>query len=207
MINYDLMLESLISEISNSKQKPKLLLHSCCAPCSTAVLNRLNNYFNITVFYYNPCIAPKEEYEKRKSEQIAFINMHNKNSQNKIEFLEGDYEPHTFLELSRGLENEPEGGKRCQGCYAQRLEKTAIMAKQCNYNFFGTTLSVSPHKNAQWINEIGEELSKQQGVAFLFADFKKKNGYLNSIKFSKQFNLYRQNYCGCVYSLAQITKQ
>ena len=192
--NYDIELEKIINE--NIGTKPTLLLHSCCAPCSSSVIERLLPYFNITIFYYNPNIEPYKEYLKRKEEQIKFIKDLNEN----INFLDCDYENEIFKELSKGLENMPEGGYRCHKCYNLRLEKTAITAKKNNFDYFGTTLTVSPYKNSQVLNKIGEELSKSLNIKYLYSDFKKKEGYKKSIELSKKYNLYRQNYCGCIYS-------
>lgn len=193
-INYDIELEKIIKE--NIGTKPTLLLHSCCAPCSSSVIERLLPYFNITIFYYNPNIEPYKEYLKRKEEQIKFIKDLNEN----INFLDCDYENEIFKELSKGLENMPEGGYRCHKCYNLRLEKTAITAKKNNFDYFGTTLTVSPYKNSQVLNKIGEEISKSLNIKYLYSDFKKKEGYKKSIELSKKYSLYRQNYCGCIYS-------
>ena len=192
--NYDIELEKIIKE--NIGTKPTLLLHSCCAPCSSSVIERLLPYFKITIFYYNPNIEPYKEYLKRKEEQIKFIKDLNEN----INFLDCDYENEIFKELSKGLENMPEGGYRCHKCYNLRLEKTAITAKKNNFDYFGTTLTVSPYKNSQVLNKIGEEISKSLNIKYLYSDFKKKEGYKKSIELSKKYNLYRQNYCGCIYS-------
>ncbi len=192
--NYDIELEKIIKE--NISTKPTLLLHSCCAPCSSSVIERLLPYFKITIFYYNPNIEPYKEYLKRKEEQIKFIKDLNEN----INFLDCDYENEIFKELSKGLENMPEGGYRCHKCYNLRLEKTAITAKKNNFDYFGTTLTVSPYKNSQVLNKIGEEISKSLNIKYLYSDFKKKEGYKKSIELSKKYNLYRQNYCGCIYS-------
>lgn len=193
-INYDLKFQQIVKSL---KSKPTLLLHSCCGPCSSSVLNRIKDYFDITVIYYNPNIFPKEEYLKRKSEQIRLLKQLN------IKFLDCEYDEEQFYSYVKGLENEKEGGARCSKCFVLRLEKTAIIAKQNNFDYFGTTLTVSPHKNAQIINKIGEFLQEKHNVKFLYSDFKKQNGYLNSIKLSKEYNLYRQDYCGCKFSLNQ----
>ncbi len=192
--NYDIELEKIIKE--NASKKPKLLLHSCCAPCSSSVIERLLNYFDITILYYNPNIEPYEEYLKRKEEQIKFLKEINKN----INFMDCDYENELFKELSKGLESVPEGGKRCYKCYNLRLEKTAMLAKKNNFEYFGTTLTVSPYKNSQVLNKIGEMISNNIGIKYLYSDFKKKDGYKKSIELSKKYDLYRQNYCGCIYS-------
>ena len=179
------------------KQKKNLLLHSCCAPCSSSVIEKLSSYFNITVFFYNPNILPKNEYEKRKKEQINFININNEKFNNNINFIEGDYDPNIFFSCITGKEKLGEGSVRCKECYKMRIEKTAEYAKKNNFDFFGTTLSVSPHKNSNWINEIMIEISNKLGIKPLLAGFKKENGYLRSLELSKSYNLYRQNYCGC----------
>ena len=178
---------------------PNLLLHSCCGPCSTEVISRLTDFFNITVLYYNPNIEPKEEYEKRKKEQIRFINEFN--PKNKLDFLDCDYDNESFTKMAIGLENEPEGGLRCHKCYHLRLEKTAKLAKEKNFDFFCTTLTVSPYKNSQVLNEIGKELSEKYNIKYLYSDFKKEEGYKKSIEYSKKYNLYRQDYCGCHFSM------
>lgn len=195
MINYQNKLEEIINEINGI---PNLLLHSCCAPCSSYVIEYLSEYFNITIYYYNPNIYPVNEYEKRKQEQINFIKKFN--SKNKLNFIESDYENNLFDEISSGLEKEPEGGNRCHNCYYLRLEKTALKAKELNYDYFGTTLTVSPYKNSKVLNEFGKKLEEKYKIKYLFSDFKKKEGYKRSIELSKQYNLYRQNYCGCIYS-------
>ena len=189
--------QNVLMDIINSLEyKPNLLLHSCCGPCSTQVISFLTPYFNITVLYYNPNIEPFTEYEKRKQEQIRFIKEFNHSN---ITFLDCDYDNNAFTEAVKGLENEKEGGARCPVCFRVRLEKTARVAKEKKYDFFGTTLTVSPHKNSRQINLIGHALEKRYNVKFLYSDFKKKDGYKKSIELSKQYNLYRQNYCGCNY--------
>lgn len=182
--------------------KPELLLHSCCGPCSTAVIERLMPDYKITVFYFNPCITDREEYEKRKANQKDFIDKFNRETPcvGKVKFIEGDYEPEKYLELVNGFETEPEGGARCKLCFRQRLEETAKKAKSLEFDLFTTTLSVSPHKDYLLISEIGKELEKEYGVEFLDADFKKKAGFQRSIQLSKKHGLYRQDYCGCEFS-------
>ena len=175
-----------------------LLLHSCCAPCSSYVIGLLSNYFKITVYYYNPNISPYDEYKKRVEEQIRFIN--ELDTKYKVEFIEGDYEHEKFLSVTAGLENEHEGGKRCFVCYNQRLEKTALLAKENKFDYFCTTLTVSPYKNSQKLNEIGKSLEEKYEVKYLLSDFKKNDGYKKSIELSKEYNLYRQDYCGCKFS-------
>ena len=187
--------EELNKIIKNLDGKPSLLLHSCCAPCSSYVLEYLREFFKITVLYYNPNIEPKEEYLKRKEEQIKLI----KDVYKDVSFLDCDYDNDVYETTIKGLETEKEGGSRCYKCYKLRIEKTAILAKK-NYDFFGTTLTVSPHKNAKFINEIGLELEKKYNTKFLISDFKKNEGYKRSIVLSREYNLYRQDYCGCKYS-------
>ena len=194
--------ESLDYMAGSEVSKPELLLHSCCGPCSTAVIERLAPDYNITVFYSNPCITDVEEYDRRKENQIKFINQYNKNTEDKyaIKYLEGTYDPERYFEITEGYEKEPEGGARCTLCFRMRLEETAKTAKKCGYPIFTTTLTVSPHKNYPLISEIGQETAAKYGVEFLDMDFKKKAGFQRSIQLSKEYGLYRQNYCGCVYS-------
>lgn len=182
--------------------KPPLLLHSCCGPCSTSVIERLAPDYDITVFFYNPCITDGEEYEKRKMNQIAFIEKYNQNlgGTQKIHFMEGIYEPDVYYTRVSGFSNEPEGGARCTICFDMRLEKTAQTAAAKGYGIFATTLTVSPHKNYPLISEIGKKFAVQYGIEFLDIDFKKKAGFHRSIQLSKEYGLYRQNYCGCEYS-------
>lgn len=195
--NYNIVMNELINSIKEG-EKPNILLHSCCAPCSTEVISRLTPYFNITILYYNPNIEPKAEYEKRKKEQIKFIN--ECSAQNKLDFMDCDYDNEAFLEIAKGLETEPEGGSRCHRCYELRMKKTAQLAKENGYDYFGTTLTVSPYKNSQVINQIGENISKLYDIKYLYSDFKKENGYKKSVEYSRQYNLYRQNFCGCHFS-------
>ena len=190
-MNYDKEMMNIINSLSF---RPKLLLHSCCAPCSTAVIERLKDYFNITIIYYNPNIEPIDEYEKRKKEQIRIINQYN------LKYIDCDYDNDVFHEVSKGLENIPERGIRCHKCYKLRLSYTAKKASENNFDYFSTTLTVSPYKLSNIINEIGKELEKDYNVKYLVSDFKKQNGYKKSIELSKKYNLYRQNYCGCIYS-------
>lgn len=183
-------------------EKPSLMLHSCCGPCSTAVIERLADEFNITVFFFNPCITEEAEYRKRKESQIQFIEAFNRENKGKyiIRFKEGDYRPAEFFRLTEGMENEPEGGVRCKVCIRQRLEKTAETAMLSGCDYFGTTLTVSPHKNYKMISRVGNEIALKCGSSFLDRDFKKKDGFKRSIELSKKYELYRQNYCGCKYS-------
>ena len=177
---------------------PSLLLHACCAPCSSACLEYLNENFDITVFYYNPNISPKEEFEKRLNEEKRLVREMPLSGELKV--IDGEYNYDEFLEAVKGLEGAPEGGERCFKCYRLRLEKTAALAKDKGFDYFCTTLSISPLKNSQKINEIGEAVAEEYGVKWLPSDFKKKNGYKRSIELSKQYDLYRQNFCGCVFS-------
>lgn len=178
--------------------KKSLLLHSCCGPCSTSVINALKENYNLTIFYYNPNIYPQKEYLKRLEEQKKYIKLSNQN----INVIDGDYADNlTFEREFVGLESCPEGGERCKKCIFLRLKKTAQFAKNKGFDMFASTLSVSPHKNATLINELGLNLQKEFEVEYLVSDFKKKDGYLNSIKISKEFGLYRQKYCGCKYSI------
>ena len=194
-MNYDLEMEK---QMSNLKEGDSLLLHACCAPCSTACLERLANFFKVTIFYYNPNITDESEYKKRIEEIKKLLTLIN--PKYKVELLEGDYDPNKFFEMAKGLESEPERGKRCYKCYEMRLEETAKIASKLGFNNFCTTLTLSPHKNANWINEIGEKLNKEYDSNYLYSDFKKKEGYKRSIELSKEYNLYRQDYCGCIYS-------
>ena len=195
-INYQKELDKLIEQNMREDLSPSLLLHSCCAPCSSYTIEYLSQFFKITVLYYNPNISPKEEYEKRKSEQLRLIG--EMKTKYPVSFLDCDYDYNEFLDIARGYELCKEGGERCFRCYRLRLEKTAELAKKNNFDYFCTTLSISPLKNSQKINEIGFEL-----VKWLPSDFKKKEGYKRSIVLSKEYNLYRQNFCGCAYSKAQ----
>ena len=200
-MNYDLEMEKIIELEQRKNRVPRLLLHTCCAPCSSSVITRLSKYFNITVFYYNPNIEPEEEYIKRKEEQIRFLKAFK--GVNSIDFLDCDYDVEKFQNLCIGLENEPEGGRRCAKCFRLRLEKTAQVAKENNFDYFGTSLTVSPYKNASILNGIGLSLAKEYNVSYLVSDFKKKDGYKKSIELSREYELYRQDYCGCKYSKAE----
>lgn len=191
-MNYD---KKMIEQMSNAKEGATLLLHSCCAPCSSACLERLKDKFKITVLYYNPNIDEEEEYQKRKAEQIRFLQ-----ETGWAEFLDCDHDAEAFAKMAQGLENEPERGKRCYACYALRLQKTAELAKEKGFDYFATTLTLSPHKNAEWLNEIGEREGGRYAVNYLFSDFKKQGGYYRSTALSVEYNLYRQDFCGCKYS-------
>ena len=198
-MNYQKELDNLIEKLSLERCRPKLLIHSCCAPCSSYVLEYLSCYFDTTIFYYNPNIHPEKEYTRRVEEQQKLLKA--MPLQSEVHFIQGEYHPSDFYEQVKGLEAEPEGGKRCFVCYEIRLREAVKLAAVKGYDYFTTTLSISPHKNAEKLNEIGERLGKEYGVSYLPSDFKKKNGYKRSIELSKQYNLYRQDYCGCVYSI------
>lgn len=198
--NYSQKCENILNNLDGKK---KLLLHSCCGPCSSYVISYLTNFFDIIIFYYNPNIFPYDEYLKRKEEQIKLINDIKPNIKNKLDIMDCDYDNDLYNTLVKGLEKEPERGNRCKVCYRMRMEKTALTALEKGFDYFCTTLSVSPYKNADWINEIGEELENKYSVNWLYSDFKKKDGYKQSILLSEKYNLYRQNYCGCVYSKPQ----
>lgn len=187
------------------QNKKKILLHVCCAPCSSHVLQLLEEEYNITVFFYNPNITAEEEYIKRIEELKRFVDVAPFTKDVIIE--EGTYDPDEFFAMSEGLENEPERGSRCYKCYEMRMRETALYAKEKGYDIFTTTLSISPHKNAAWLNEIGQRLSEEIGVEYLYSDFKKKDGYSNSIRLSKEYGLYRQDYCGCIYSKRQAEER
>ena len=196
-INYGKILEKTIEELGD--KRPKLLLHSCCAPCSSYVLEYLTRYFDITLSYYNPNITRRDEFELRASEQERLLR--EADFAQSVKLLTPEFDCAPFSEISRGLENEPEGGKRCELCYILRLRHTYELAvSDGGFNYFCTTLSVSPYKNAEKLNRIGGGLAKQGGVDYLFSDFKKRGGYKRSIELSRQYSLYRQNYCGCIYS-------
>lgn len=195
--NYQKELDRLIERIPEGTV-PTLLLHSCCAPCSSYVLEYLSEYFEITVFYYNPNIAPEEEYRMRVEEQKKLIEQ--MPLKHTVSFIEGKYDPQRFYEMAKGLEKVPEGGERCFGCFKLRLEESAKEAVKGNYDYFTTTLTISPLKNAEKLNEIGQEIAEKYGIKWLPSDFKKKNGYKRSTELSQKYGLYRQNYCGCVFS-------
>lgn len=204
-INYQIELDKIIDNLQKENRVPTLLLHSCCAPCSSYCLSYLANYFKITIFYYNPNISPAEEYQKRVEEQKRLIS--ELPVKNKVSFAEGKYEPEKFFEMAKGLQNIPEGGERCFKCYEMRQREAVVYAAENGFEFFTTTLSISPHKNAAKLNEIGLKLEKEYGIRYLVSDFKKKGGYLKSIEYSRQYDLYRQNYCGCVYSKMEAEKR
>lgn len=194
--NYELLMQKQIDSLDKEGKK-KLLLHSCCAPCSCAILEFLKEYFDISIYFYNPNITEKEEYITRLEEQFTY----NDEMGYGMEIIEGEYKPfEDFFPAIKGVEREKEGGARCFRCYKLRMEETARKAKELGFEYFSTVLSISPLKNSQWINEIGEELEEKYGVKFLRGDFKKKSRYLRSVHLSKEHNLYRQDYCGCIYS-------
>lgn len=217
-MNYQKQLEEILSQ--NKNYRKKLLLHSCCAPCSSYVLEYLREYFDITVFFYNPNISSSAEYEKRVQEEIRlteaynsqvrtgnFENMNSTENAGLIEILKAPYEPAEFLEAIKGFEHCKEGGERCKKCFKLRLSKSAKVAKEGGFDYFTTTLTISPLKNAQWLNEIGREEGEKEGILFLPSDFKKKDGYKRSIQLSKDFNLYRQDFCGCGFSKAEMEER
>ena len=196
--NYQRELETVIKENESKSRVPRLLLHSCCAPCSSYVLEYLSDYFEITVFYYNPNISPESEYKYRLSELERLIS--EIPLKNRVEITPAEYNPDIFYSLSEGLEDLPERSLRCQKCIFHRLEQTAIKADELSADYFTTTLSISPYKDSEYINSAGEEIQKRYNIKYLFSDFKKRNGYKRSIELSSEYNLYRQNFCGCVYS-------
>ena len=197
-INYQREMERILAEETAASHVPRLLLHSCCAPCSSYVLEYLSDYFSITDFFYNPNISPEEEYQKRSVELQRLIR--STPFRHPVTFAEGSYQPEDFFQMAKGLETVPEGGERCFRCYELRLREAAREAVRRSCDYFTTTLSISPLKNAQKLNEIGKRLEKEYGVKYLVSDFKKKDGYKRSIELSHLYNLYRQNYCGCVFS-------
>ncbi len=200
--NYQLVLEQTLQGLQTA-ERPPLLLHSCCGPCSSYVMEYLAQYFNITIFYYNPNISPSEEFEFRAAEQQRLIQEMNLG----VKFLLGKYEPERFSALAKGHEAEPEGGTRCFLCYRLRLTEAAKIAKESGFSYFTTTLSISPHKNAQILNELGREISDAFGVPYLYSDFKKKNGYRRSCELSATYHLYRQDYCGCPFSKVEAAER
>ena len=191
-INYDRLMMQEVESLNGERKS--VLLHSCCGPCSSAVIERLREFFDVTVIYYNPNVEPQEEYEKRKNVQIGLLN------ELGIPYMDVPYDNEVFHEITKGLENEPEGGARCHVCYGLRLKYTAKLAKEKEFDYFCTTLTVSPYKNSEVINKIGESIGNEMGIKYLLSDFKKREGYKRSIELSKQYNLYRQDYCGCLYA-------
>lgn len=204
-INYQKLLDAQLAQLSEAQTKPALLLHACCAPCASYVLEYLSAYFKITLFFYNPNIDPAEEYARRLAELERFCEQ--------APFAQGialwpaPYDPENFTAAATGLEDAPEGGPRCQKCFRLRLERTAQLAREQGFDYFTTTLSISPHKNAQLLNQLGEELAQTYGVAYLCSDFKKREGYKRSITLSQEYGLYRQDYCGCRFSKAEADRR
>ena len=203
--NYQKEMEDLIKELQKEGKVPSLLLHSCCAPCSSYVLEYLSDYFRITVLYYNPNIFPESEYKYRIEEQRRLIQ--SLPVRYPVSFMNTEYTPDDFYSRIRGLEKEKEGGRRCEKCFRLRLEYTAKLAEEKGFDFFTTTLSISPLKNAEKLNEIGDALAEEYGIAYLNSDFKKKNGYKRSVELSEQYGMYRQYYCGCVFSKNQRDRE
>lgn len=202
--NYQIILDRKLDEIKNSQKTPSLLLHSCCGPCSSYVLEYLSHYFKITVFYFNPNIYPKEEYYFREKEQEDLIKM--MPFDNPVSFIPAPYIPEDYYKAVRGHEQDPERGGRCTICYEQRLEETAKKAKEKGFDFFTTTLSISPYKDAQRLNEIGKRMEEKYGVEYLYSDFKKRQGFKRSIELSNEYDMYRQDYCGCEFSFRNRKK-
>ena len=203
-MNYQKELDKTLEKLTKEERVPKLLLHSCCAPCSSYVLEYLSQYFEITVFYYNPNIYPESEYTKRIWEQQKLID--ELPAKHPISFMAGPYDKERFYEMASGLEHVKEGGARCMKCYELRLREAAKIAKNAGFDYFTTTLSISPLKKAERLNEIGQRLGEEYEVEYLFSDFKKKNGYKRSIELSKIYGLYRQDYCGCEFSMENRDK-
>lgn len=203
--NYAKELEQLIQKLQQEGKVPRLLLHACCAPCSSAVLEYLSQYFAITLLYYNPNIAPLEEYQKREAELRRLVSQ--MKFTHPVELLPCQYDGQVFVQAARGLEGEPEGGKRCEACFRLRLRYAAQEAARLRFDYYTTTLSISPMKNAPLLNQLGEEIGREFGVAHLPSDFKKKDGYKRSVQLSKEYDLYRQDYCGCAFSKAQRQRE
>lgn len=200
-VNYQKELEKLLKQLGEEQRVPSLMIHSCCAPCSSYVLEYLSEYFKITIFYYNPNIYPESEYTKRILEQQKLIR--DMKFRYPVSFLAGKYDKEKFYEMAAGMEDLKEGGARCMKCYELRLTETARQAVAGEFDYFTTTLSISPMKNAQKLNEIGVRVGEEYGVKYLVSDFKKKNGYKRSIELSKEYGLYRQDYCGCEFSMRE----
>ncbi len=203
--NYAKELERLIQKLQQEGKVPRLLLHACCAPCSSAVLEYLSQYFAITLLYYNPNIAPLEEYQKREAELRRLVSQ--MKFTHSVALLPCQYDGQAFVQAARGLEGEPEGGKRCEACFRLRLRYAAQEAARLRFDYYTTTLSISPMKNAPLLNQLGEEIGREFGVAHLPSDFKKKDGYKRSVQLSKEYDLYRQDYCGCAFSKAQRQRE
>lgn len=204
-INYQKKLEETLSNLPLDQGKPTLLLHCCCAPCSTYVLQYLAQYFQIKILFYNPNIAPKSEYFRRLEELKTLVE--NMNLSDSITVIEAEYDPQQFYQRAKGLENEPEGGARCEKCFELRLEEAAKQAADLKADYFTTALTISPHKNADLLNEIGRIMSEKYDIPFLHSDFKKKEGFKQSLVLSDQYDLYRQDYCGCIFSKKERERQ
>ncbi len=202
--NYYNEMEKIIAALPKMEKKPSLLLHSCCAPCSSSVLETLTPHFDVTLYYYNPNIYPKEEYTRRKEEQEQFLSK--LPGKMRVKMIEGPYDTGAFSQIARGYEKQPEGGLRCARCFILRLTHAAQSAKKMGADFFTTTLSVSPHKDAQLLNMLGGQIGEKFNIPFLYADFKKRDGFKRSLALSKQYGLYRQDYCGCAYSKEESEK-
>ena len=203
--NYQIILDKELEKVTVLEKKPSLLLHACCAPCSSYVLEYLSKYFEITIFFYNPNISPESEFRFRLNELKNLV--HKLPHEGDVRIIEGNYDNRLFFDAVKGMESLPEGGERCFKCYRLRLEETAKAAKAGGFSYFTTTLSISPHKNAQVLNELGKEISDAFGVPYLYSDFKKKNGYRRSCELSTEYHLYRQDYCGCPFSKAEAEER
>lgn len=201
-MNFQKLLDQEIELIKNNEVKPKLLLHACCGPCSSYVVEYLSKYFDISIYYYNPNTYPEAEFNRRLDELNKFINSFNSD----VKVIEESYNPIEFYSSIKGVEHLGEKSRRCYNCYKLRMNKAALYAKNNDFDYFTTTLSISPHKNANWINEIGQKLENKIGIKYLYSNFKKKDGYKRSLELSKIYNLYRQEYCGCVYSKEERQK-
>lgn len=202
-INYDLVLQKLIQKWQDEARRPKILLHSCCAPCSTYTLEYLTQFADVTVYYDNPNIHPRMEYERRKLVQEQFITDFNAQTGNQVTFVSATYEPSKWLEVVRDLKDAPEGGARCQLCYNYRLDRVAQKAQEWQFDYFGSALTISPHKNAQIINRLGLDVQHMYDVSYLPSDFKKRGGYRRSVQMCAEYDVYRQCYCGCLFAARQ----
>ncbi len=205
-INYDRVLQELVNNWKKSNFRPKIMIHSCCAPCSTVVLEYLSSVADVTIYFSNSNIHPKEEYEYRKKVQKDFIDDFNIKTGSNVSFMADEYNPNSFFQITKGLENEKEGGARCHLCYRMRLDRSALKASELNFDYFASALTLSPHKNSEIINEVGFGIEKELEVTSLYylpSDFKKNNGYLRSIEMCKEYDIYRQCYCGCVFGAKQ----
>lgn len=198
-VNYDFVLQEMVKIWQNKKIKPRILMHSCCAPCSTYTLEYLTQYAEVTIYYENPNIYPRLEYERRKNVQQRFIENFNNKTCNRVAFASAKYNPNEWLNAVKGLQDEPEGGARCKACYSYRLDRVAKKAQEWEFDYFGSALTISPHKDAQIINELGLEIQYMYKVSYLPSDFKKRSGYQRSVEMSKEYNVYRQCYCGCIF--------